>query len=68
MGSRAAVMPGATPPNPLMAAFTAGVVFALFQGGFYKVSLPGLLCGIATRLLCWNRKAAAAAFAAAACL
>ncbi|KAL4854531.1 Chloroplastic import inner membrane translocase subunit HP30-2 [Chlorella vulgaris] len=36
MGSRAAVMPGATPPNPLMAAFTAGVVFALFQGGFYK--------------------------------
>lgn len=33
----AAPMPGAPTPNPLMAAFSAGVVFALFQGGFYKV-------------------------------
>jgi hypothetical protein len=31
-------MAGAPPQNPLMAAFSAGVVFALFQGGFYKVS------------------------------
>lgn len=23
--------------NPLMAAFSSGVIFALFQGGFYKV-------------------------------
>ena len=29
--------PGAPTPNPLMAAFSAGVVFALFQGGFYKL-------------------------------
>ena len=27
----------AVPSNPLMSAFSAGVVFALFQGGFYKL-------------------------------
>lgn len=32
----AAAVPGAPPPNPLMAAFSAGVVFALFNGAFYK--------------------------------
>ena len=38
MGSTAsAAMPGAGTPNPLMGAFSAGVVFALFQGGFYKL-------------------------------
>lgn len=38
MGSTAsAAMPGAGAPNPLMGAFSAGVVFALFQGGFYKL-------------------------------
>lgn len=30
-------MPGAPTPNPLMSAFTAGVVFAIFQGAFYKL-------------------------------
>lgn len=30
-------VPGAPPPNPLMAAFSAGVVFALFNGAFYKL-------------------------------
>lgn len=34
-------MPPAAPQNPLMAAFSAGVVFALFQGGFYKASSCG---------------------------
>lgn len=29
-------IPGSS-PNPLMGAFSAGVVFALFQGGFYKL-------------------------------
>lgn len=33
----AAAVPGAPPPNPLMAAFSAGVVFALFNGAFYKL-------------------------------
>lgn len=37
MGSNAsAAMPGGT-PNPIMGAFSAGVVFALFQGAFYKL-------------------------------
>lgn len=37
MGSNASsAMPGGT-PNPLMGAFSAGVVFALFQGAFYKL-------------------------------
>lgn len=37
MGSSAsAAMPGGT-PNPIMGAFSAGVVFALFQGAFYKL-------------------------------
>lgn len=36
-GGGAAAMAGAPPPNPLMAAFSAGVIFALFQGGFYKL-------------------------------
>lgn len=36
MGSKPAI-PGATAPNPLMGAFSAGVVFALFQGAFYKL-------------------------------
>ncbi|KAL4446661.1 hypothetical protein ABPG77_007905, partial [Micractinium sp. CCAP 211/92] len=30
-------VPGAPPPNPLMAAFSAGVVFALFNGAFIKL-------------------------------
>lgn len=29
--------PGSGSANPLMAAFSTGVVFALFQGAFYKV-------------------------------
>lgn len=37
MGATASsAMPGGT-PNPLMGAFSAGVVFALFQGAFYKL-------------------------------
>lgn len=36
MGSQPSV-PGTTTPNPLMGAFSAGVVFALFQGAFYKL-------------------------------
>jgi hypothetical protein len=36
MGSKPAI-PGTTAPNPLMGAFSAGVVFALFQGAFYKL-------------------------------
>ena len=36
MGSASPAMPGGT-PNPLMGAFSAGVVFSLFQGGFYKL-------------------------------
>ena len=40
-------MPGAPVPNPLMGAFSAGVVFALFQGAFYKVrSSPGGAWGV----------------------
>jgi hypothetical protein len=38
MGSPAApTMPGMPAPNPLMGAFSAAVVFSLFQGGFYKL-------------------------------
>ena len=36
MGNKPAV-PGTTAPNPLMGAFSAGIVFALFQGAFYKL-------------------------------
>ena len=36
MGSKPAI-PGTSAPNPLMGAFSAGVVFALFQGAFYKL-------------------------------
>lgn len=36
MGSQPPV-PGTPAPNPLMGAFSAGVVFALFQGAFYKL-------------------------------
>ncbi len=36
MGSQPTV-PGTSTPNPLMGAFSAGVVFALFQGAFYKL-------------------------------
>lgn len=35
--SNPAAVPGAAAPNPLMAAFSAGVVFALFQGAFFKL-------------------------------
>lgn len=36
MGNKPAI-PGTTAPNPIMGAFSAGVVFALFQGAFYKL-------------------------------
>ena len=42
--SNPAAVPGAAAPNPLMAAFSAGVVFALFQGAFFKVGC-GWLAG-----------------------
>lgn len=35
--------PGSGTANPMMAAFSAGVVFALFQGAFYKVHGAGVI-------------------------
>lgn len=37
MGQTSPTMPGMPAPNPLMGAFSAAVVFSLFQGGFYKL-------------------------------
>ena len=37
IGAAASTMPPGAAANPLMSAFSAGVVFSLFQAGFYKL-------------------------------